>query len=696
MRRSMALYVCILSTALCWSAQAFAVPLTLSHQGRLLDGSDNPVSGAHTLTVRIYDAASGGSVLWTEVHAGVQVTDGLFEISLGSVVSIGPDLLSPPSAGGLPPVERFLEMQVDVDAPLTPRIRLESAPYSVAAARVSGDVETSPGELHADTRVVVANIGSSGQDGVRLTVDPGGDSRLEVSNIGSSGQDGVSVVADGSGRKLVVSNIGSSGQDGVEVKVDGTGRSLAVGNIGSSGQDGVQVLVAPSGASSVTVSNIGSSGEDGVSILADGLTSSVAINQKGTGADKNRTGGSASDTGAVLYVDHDDDGDGIAENSVSSSSGATSARLAIKTKGTGAQRLSAGGDCDDTDASLHADFDVDGDGVADMSALAVADSGSASVRLNGLPPGEPDFGTLDMSASGNGAVQILSGHHGSTTATIRMGATGAGGGGGGLLSPSSSLALEADVDGDGLADHVITGDCDDASARLSVDNIGSSGQDGVSIEVGGANRKLAVSNIGSSGEDGVEISLDGSSRRLRVGNIGSSGEDGVTVDVSSATSRVSVHNLGSSGQDGVSITDDATGAHVAIDTIPTTHRISIGGGAYCDGTDWVNGSDVNSKENFEPVDGEELLGRISTLPITRWNYKGQPEVEHIGPMAQDFQAVFGVGVNDKSISTVDPSGIALAAVKELYRQNQELQTANRQLQAQMEELRRAVMELKSR
>ncbi len=114
------------------------------------------------------------------------------------------------------------------------------------------------------------------------------------------------------------------------------------------------------------------------------------------------------------------------------------------------------------------------------------------------------------------------------------------------------------------------------------------------------------------------------------------------------------------------------------------------GGAYCDGTDWVNGSDVAAKENFVAVDGEELLERIADLKITRWNYKGQPQVEHIGPMAQDFQAAFGVGANDKSISTIDPSGIALAAIKELQKQNRELAGQNEELREQLESLSRKV------
>jgi len=61
-----------------------------------------------------------------------------------------------------------------------------------------------------------------------------------------------------------------------------------------------------------------------------------------------------------------------------------------------------------------------------------------------------------------------------------------------------------------------------------------------------------------------------------------------------------------------------------------------------------------------------LLDKISKLQITYWNYKGEDvSITHIGPTAQDFYNVFGIGADSISISTIDPSGIALAAIKEL-------------------------------
>jgi hypothetical protein len=87
---------------------------------------------------------------------------------------------------------------------------------------------------------------------------------------------------------------------------------------------------------------------------------------------------------------------------------------------------------------------------------------------------------------------------------------------------------------------------------------------------------------------------------------------------------------------------------------------------------WTNASDRHLKEHFAPVDGRALLDTLARLPVTRWNYKTEPGVQHIGPTAQDFQAAFGFGGDDKTITTLDPAGIALRAIQQLDRENHEL------------------------
>ena len=88
----------------------------------------------------------------------------------------------------------------------------------------------------------------------------------------------------------------------------------------------------------------------------------------------------------------------------------------------------------------------------------------------------------------------------------------------------------------------------------------------------------------------------------------------------------------------------------------------------------IQTSDRNAKENFTTLDAQTVLARVVAMPVTEWNYKDDAaDKKHIGPMAQDFHAAFGLnGSDDKHISAVDEGGVALAAIQGL---NQKLAEA---------------------
>jgi len=60
---------------------------------------------------------------------------------------------------------------------------------------------------------------------------------------------------------------------------------------------------------------------------------------------------------------------------------------------------------------------------------------------------------------------------------------------------------------------------------------------------------------------------------------------------------------------------------------------------------FVSASDRNLKENFAAVSPRQVLDKVAALPISRWNFKGDAATPHVGPMAQDFHAAFGVGTD---------------------------------------------------
>jgi hypothetical protein len=103
---------------------------------------------------------------------------------------------------------------------------------------------------------------------------------------------------------------------------------------------------------------------------------------------------------------------------------------------------------------------------------------------------------------------------------------------------------------------------------------------------------------------------------------------------------------------------------------------------------WTNASDISRKENITEVDGASLLAKVVQLPITQWNYKCEgATIKHIGPMAQDFYRLFSLGSDDKSISTIDPAGIALIGIQQLVKENQDLKTKMTDMQKQIDELK---------
>ncbi|PYJ54750.1 MAG: hypothetical protein DME24_25880 [Verrucomicrobia bacterium] len=105
----------------------------------------------------------------------------------------------------------------------------------------------------------------------------------------------------------------------------------------------------------------------------------------------------------------------------------------------------------------------------------------------------------------------------------------------------------------------------------------------------------------------------------------------------------------------------------------------------------AQGSDRNIKTAFEPVDAGAVLEQVTKLPVMKWAYTNDASVRHLGPMAQDFYASFGVGADDQHIADIDESGVALAAIQGL---NQKLEERLQQKETEITELKRTVNELK--
>ena len=126
----------------------------------------------------------------------------------------------------------------------------------------------------------------------------------------------------------------------------------------------------------------------------------------------------------------------------------------------------------------------------------------------------------------------------------------------------------------------------------------------------------------------------------------------------------------------------------------TSQNLSSGVEVAAGGGSWSSISDRNRKENFLALDGEEVLARLRTVPVTTWNYRTQERsIRHAGPMAQDFHAAFGLGEDPLLINSVDVDGVNMAGVKALDARTvaqaariAELEARNAALEARLERL----------
>jgi len=217
------------------------------------------------------------------------------------------------------------------------------------------------------------------------------------------------------------------------------------------------------------------------------------------------------------------------------------------------------------------------------------------------------------------------------------------------------------------------------------------------------------SNVGINIDNGqlinglLEVQTTGGVSRFIVSSAGQVG-----IGTNSPTALLSMSNAGTAD---IQLTNEATataGKTAQIWTIKNTGKFIIG----ATGTALTNhfildangnlkikgllnqGSDVNNKENIKVINGQDILNRLSGLPITTWNYKNDsPNNRHLGPMAQDFYSQFNLGNTDKSIASLDTSGVALISIQQLNKNILAKEKTIKSLQQRLEKLENLVERL---
>ncbi|HDD25398.1 MAG TPA: hypothetical protein ENF52_08175, partial [Chloroflexi bacterium] len=194
------------------NSQGAETPLLISYQGYITQNGQ-PITATLHITFTLYDAQTGGNVLWQEANKAVEVQNGLFTTYLGDQTALDRSVF----AHG----ELWLGVQIEGRPEMTPRQRLVSSPYAIGA----GDADTLDGQ-HGDYYLDwnnLTNVPSGFADGVDN--DSGGDITAVNAGYGLSGggsQGDVTLQVVTNTIQSRVSGACNPGYSIREIKADGT------------------------------------------------------------------------------------------------------------------------------------------------------------------------------------------------------------------------------------------------------------------------------------------------------------------------------------------------------------------------------------------------------------------------------------------------------------------------------------------
>ena len=322
--------------------------------------------------------------------------------------------------------------------------------------------------------------------------------------------------------------------------------------------------------------------------------------------------------------------------------------------------------------------------LASGAAISGGGSNTASGPLSAVGGGLANTASGEYSSAAAGNLNCAGGRFswaGGRRAKVRPGSAS---GDAGLACPSVPVAPAANGDEGTFVWSDATGS-DFISSGPNQFNIRAQGGVGINTPPRDLNVELTVrGRVGDAfgGNADVELIVDNANQEgIQFGAFdGGAGNNDATFEIAQRNPSTYVPRMTLAGSGAVTIRSNTTGASTGVSMAP-------GAGA------WSSLSDKNLKMGVVPVDALDVLARVSALPLATWSYIAQGEgVRHLGPMAQDFRAAFGLGENDTTISTLDADGVALAAIQGL---NQKLEADNARLRRELEVLREDLAALRA-
>lgn len=125
--------------AILFAINVYAQPSTISYQGVLTDAGGAVLTGNYAIRFDICSGINGVNSVWNETHNPVSVTNGLFQVELGSVTPFGSLNFSTPY---------WLEITVDpsgTNTTLSPRVAFNASNYSMAGKATSLQIASGAG-----------------------------------------------------------------------------------------------------------------------------------------------------------------------------------------------------------------------------------------------------------------------------------------------------------------------------------------------------------------------------------------------------------------------------------------------------------------------------------------------------------------------------------------------------------------------
>lgn len=652
------------------------VPTLIGYQGVLLDSYGYPVITPVNVTFTLYDTPSNGSVIWQETQLVEFDEDGCFNVILGETTPVTDDVFDDPV--------RWLGVQVEGDAELEPRSRIVSVAYAhristvdgAGGGTISGDVaiqsdldvdgdiratgKATIGPGHTNTGNYAFVVGENNTAGANYSSVGGGMLNVASGDVTTVGG-GLQNTAGGGGGATVAGG-GYNEASSPYSAVGGGAFNNATGEystVGGGDTNTASADYAAVGGGFRNTANFGyATVAGGANNAATGEWSTVAGGVEDTASgSRSMVGGGVGNTAGGQYsiVGGGYHNNAIATASVVAGGQADTASGSHSVVG-GGQNNTAGGN--------HATVGGGRSNVTSAQYNTIGGGYNNSVQS--------DYGTVcggqNNTVINEGNSAICGGKN--NTIQRRYSFIGGGsdnytqwewsviGGGWGNATNGARCTIGGGESNVASATHATVGGGWNNTASGQRSTVGG-GHNNV------ASAYCAVIPGGCSSLASGDYSFAAGSGAKAIHN-GTFVWADAAIDELESTADNQIMMLGSGGTWIYSDPDLLSG-------------VTIHPGASA----WATYSDGSLKENLTPVDSKEILQKISSLPVNEWNFKAQSDnIKHIGPTAQDFYTTFDLGDDDKTISTIDPSGVALAGIQALLEKIEQLEARIAELEAE--------------